>query len=90
VAEALKMVVAIVVVLMVAFVWAFMTAFMVWQKDAPMSTGLGNAYSNQYRESVERNLTSSRRTAAFMRRTLWPVVLVCGAIAAVLIVITNV
>jgi hypothetical protein len=76
------MVVAIVVVLMVAFVWAFMTAFMVWQKDAPMST-------DQYRETVERNLASSRRTAAFMRRTLWPVVLVCGAIAVVLIVIIN-
>jgi hypothetical protein len=38
------MVVAIVLVLMVAFVWAFMTAFMMWQKDAPMSTGLGNTY----------------------------------------------
>ena len=84
------MVVAIVVVLTVAFVWAFMTAFMVWQKDAPMSTGLGNAYSDQYRESVNRNLASSRRAAGVTRRTVWPVVLACGAIAAVLIVIINV
>jgi hypothetical protein len=39
--------VAMVLVLMVAFVWAFMTVFMGWQKDAPMSTGLGNASSDQ-------------------------------------------
>jgi len=88
--EVLKMLVAIVLVLVVAFLWAFMTVFAVWQKDAPMSTGLGNALSDQYRESVERNLASSRRWAAFMRRTVWPVVLACGVIAAVLIVIMNV
>ena len=77
-------------VLAVAFIWAFMTAFMVWQKDAPTSSGLGNAFSDQYRESVERNLTSQRKLAAFMRRTVWPVVLICGFVAFLLIVLINV
>jgi hypothetical protein len=88
--KTLDLLIAIVVVLTVAFIWAFMTMFMVWQKYAPMSTGLGNALSDQYRESVERNLASQRKWAAFMRRTVWPVVVTCGAIVAVLIVVMNV
>ena len=84
------MVIALTVVLVIPFVWVLMTLLLVWQQDAPISTGLGNALSDQYRESVTRNLASQRKQAAFMRRTVWPVSVVCGSVAVGLIVVMNV
>jgi hypothetical protein len=81
------MVIALSAVVVVAIAWPVMTFFTSWQKDAPTATGLGNIYSEQYREGVELSLRQQRALAAFFRRTMWPVLAACGVAALVLILI---
>ncbi len=78
------------VVLAFGFIWAGMAFFMNWQKDAPMAQGLGDIHSEHYQEGIENNLRQQRAQAAFFRRTLWPVLIACGATCCVLIVLLNV
>jgi hypothetical protein len=84
------MVAAISVVSVVGLGWPIATLLMEWQKDAPASSGLGNALSQEYHESIARTLAAQRKAAAFLRRTVWPVCLVCAAVLTLLIVIINV
>jgi hypothetical protein len=83
-------VVVLVAAIVVGVVWGLMTLFSEWQKDAPASSGLGNALSAQYRESVQRNLAAQRRMAAFFRKTVWPIEIVCGLVLLATIVALNV
>jgi hypothetical protein len=85
-----KVAIAIGIVVAVALLWVGMALMIVWQQDAPGPTpGVGNALTPQYREAVTRNLAAQRRTAALVKRTIWPVVLCSGFVVVVLIVIMN-
>jgi hypothetical protein len=77
-------------VVSVAIFWPIMALFANWQKDVPTATGLGDLYSEQYKEGVELSLRQQRALASFFRRTLWPVLMACGVAALVLIVLLAV
>ena len=78
---------AVAVVISIGLFWPFMTLFMEWQKDVPVSSGMG--LGEQYEESKKRSLAAQRSQAAFFRKTLWPVVTACGIALVVIIVLYN-
>lgn len=81
------MVVAVGVVIAIGLFWVFMTLFMEWQKDVPVSSGMG--LGEQYEESKRRSVSAQRRQAAFFRKTVWPVVMACGIALVVIVVVTS-
>jgi len=82
------MAVAVGVVIAIGLFWVFMTLFMEWQKDVPVSSGVG--LGEQYEKSKSRSVSAQRHQAAFFRKTVWPVVLACGIAVVVIIVVANI
>jgi hypothetical protein len=75
------------VVIAIGVIWVGMTLFMGWQKDLPTS-GAGKLGAAS-EESARRSVSAQRHQAAFLRKTVWPVVTACGIAAVVLIVLIN-
>ena len=74
------------VVIAFGVIWVGL-AFGVGSQNLPTS-GAGKLGAES-EESARRSVAGQKRQAAFMRKTAWPVVTVCGVTAVVLVVLIN-